>query len=231
MVIHYLQCGAQPAVLPCLHAMYPDKFQVSCVLHWMDVGFNQGALLSDWILLSAFDLRKPLPPFQKINDIDTIDINEKLEPYHSDNNQTIGELFLGFLDYYNHFKYDNHIFLLSRKLKESWKFILLFVVVLGRTPYQCEQPVCCRSTIAAKPVHTKTIQTTGSNYASKVTYAFKHDLVEIKHVLNTLVPFLLCRTVRFVEYGPFVLRRKDFRAHQKDLLQVMAYTERNKGFG
>lgn len=29
MVIHYLQCGVQPAILPCLHAMYPDKFKVN----------------------------------------------------------------------------------------------------------------------------------------------------------------------------------------------------------
>lgn len=28
MVIHYLQCGVSPAVLPCLHTMYPGKFQV-----------------------------------------------------------------------------------------------------------------------------------------------------------------------------------------------------------
>lgn len=27
MVIHFLQCGLTPPVLPCLHAMYPDKFQ------------------------------------------------------------------------------------------------------------------------------------------------------------------------------------------------------------
>lgn len=29
MVIHFLQCAVQPPVLPCLHSMYPDKFQVS----------------------------------------------------------------------------------------------------------------------------------------------------------------------------------------------------------
>lgn len=28
MVIHFLQCGISPPVLPCLHSMYPDKFQV-----------------------------------------------------------------------------------------------------------------------------------------------------------------------------------------------------------
>lgn len=29
MVIHFLQCGVEPAILPCLHALYPDKFDVS----------------------------------------------------------------------------------------------------------------------------------------------------------------------------------------------------------
>lgn len=32
MVIHFLQCGVSPNVLPCLHTMYPGKFQVrDCV--------------------------------------------------------------------------------------------------------------------------------------------------------------------------------------------------------
>lgn len=29
MVIHFLQNGVSPCVLPCLHTMYPGKFQVS----------------------------------------------------------------------------------------------------------------------------------------------------------------------------------------------------------
>ena len=29
MVIHYLQCGVQPSILPCLHANYPEQFDVS----------------------------------------------------------------------------------------------------------------------------------------------------------------------------------------------------------
>jgi poly(A) RNA polymerase GLD2 len=29
MVIHFLQCAVSPPVLPCLHTLYPDKFQVS----------------------------------------------------------------------------------------------------------------------------------------------------------------------------------------------------------
>lgn len=29
MVIHFLQYGVSPPVLPCLHAMYPDKFVVN----------------------------------------------------------------------------------------------------------------------------------------------------------------------------------------------------------
>lgn len=30
MVIHFLQYGVSPPILPCLHAMYPDKFLVWC---------------------------------------------------------------------------------------------------------------------------------------------------------------------------------------------------------
>lgn len=88
MVIHYLQCGVQPAILPCLHELYPEKFNVS------------------------FDLLQFLPisnsflgaSFQKINGIESINMNDKIDPYHSGNKQTLGELFYGFLDYYCHFK-------------------------------------------------------------------------------------------------------------------------------
>lgn len=31
MVIHFLQCGVTPSVLPCLHTMFPGKFQVSSI--------------------------------------------------------------------------------------------------------------------------------------------------------------------------------------------------------
>lgn len=67
MVIHFLQCGVNPPVLPCLHAMYPQKFQLE-------------------------------------HDVCTIDINEELEPYYSDNKQSLGELFLLFLEYYSNFE-------------------------------------------------------------------------------------------------------------------------------
>ncbi|XP_026463768.1 poly(A) RNA polymerase gld-2 homolog A-like [Ctenocephalides felis] len=68
MVIHYLQCGVKPPILPCLHAMYPGKFE-------------------------------------NYTDIHTIDIHERLEPYKTDNNQSLGELLLGFFDYYANFDY------------------------------------------------------------------------------------------------------------------------------
>lgn len=42
--------------------------------------------------------------FQRINDINTIDMNEDIEPYQSDNKQMLGELFLQFLEYYSNFK-------------------------------------------------------------------------------------------------------------------------------
>jgi poly(A) RNA polymerase GLD2 len=28
MVIHFLQCAVSPPILPCLHKIYPDKFQI-----------------------------------------------------------------------------------------------------------------------------------------------------------------------------------------------------------
>lgn len=36
MVIHYLQCAISPPILPCLHRMYPDKFQVKIELSIVD---------------------------------------------------------------------------------------------------------------------------------------------------------------------------------------------------
>lgn len=71
MVIHYLQVGVSPPVLPCLHALYPDKFQ-------------------------------------KILDLSNIDMIESMKSYTSDNRQTMGELFYGFLEYYSHFDYSQY---------------------------------------------------------------------------------------------------------------------------
>ena len=68
MVIHFLQYAINPPVLPCLHTMYPEKFQ-------------------------------------KILEINNIDMNEELEPFYSDNKQTLGELFVLFLEYYSNFEY------------------------------------------------------------------------------------------------------------------------------
>lgn len=67
MTIHFLQCGVTPVVLPCLHTMYPQKFQ-------------------------------------KMHEINAIDMNEDMEPYYSENGQTLGELFLRFLEYYAQFE-------------------------------------------------------------------------------------------------------------------------------
>lgn len=38
MVIHFLQCGITPPVLPCLHDMYPNKFQVNDILVKINLG-------------------------------------------------------------------------------------------------------------------------------------------------------------------------------------------------
>lgn len=40
MVIHFLQSGVQPAVLPCLHDMYPTKFNSFTDVHGMDMHEN-----------------------------------------------------------------------------------------------------------------------------------------------------------------------------------------------
>lgn len=113
MVIHYLQCGVQPVVLPCLHDLYPKKFAVSWLefrdfccsvtrLLWVGKGFRAQCV---WIwakLVIVVNLN--LFYFeQQINDIDTINMNEKLDAFTSENNQTLGELFVGFLEYFSHF--------------------------------------------------------------------------------------------------------------------------------
>ncbi|XP_032595767.1 poly(A) RNA polymerase gld-2 homolog A isoform X2 [Drosophila grimshawi] len=70
MVIHFLQAGVNPPVLPCLHKMYPEKF---CILQPNDFGY--------------------------------VDMNEIMPPYKSENRQSLGELLLGFLQYYSIFDY------------------------------------------------------------------------------------------------------------------------------
>uniref|UniRef100_A0A1A9W310 PAP-associated domain-containing protein n=1 Tax=Glossina brevipalpis TaxID=37001 RepID=A0A1A9W310_9MUSC len=70
MVIHFLQYAVNPAVLPCLHDIYPDKFTL---------------------------LRS--------NDFGYVDMNETIGHYESKNAQTLGELFLYFLEYYSCFDY------------------------------------------------------------------------------------------------------------------------------
>lgn len=68
MVIHFLQYGVSPPILPCLHAMYPDKFV-------------------------------------RMSDISSLDLMETMEPYKNENSQTLGELFVQFLEYYANFDY------------------------------------------------------------------------------------------------------------------------------
>lgn len=67
MVIHFLQCGVKPAVLPCLHKMHPEKFHPA-------------------------------------RDIIQIDMIEDIPSYKSENHQSLGDLFIGFLHYYSTFK-------------------------------------------------------------------------------------------------------------------------------
>lgn len=46
-----------------------------------------------------------------MHDINSIDMNEELPSFNSENKQTLGELFLGFLEYYSNFEYGNSLFL------------------------------------------------------------------------------------------------------------------------
>lgn len=71
MVIHFLQYGVSPPILPCLHAMYPDKFV-------------------------------------RMSDISNLDLMETMEPYKNDNTQSLGELFMQFLEYYANFDYTQY---------------------------------------------------------------------------------------------------------------------------
>ncbi|XP_058121323.1 poly(A) RNA polymerase gld-2 homolog B-like isoform X2 [Anopheles ziemanni] len=71
MVIHFLQYGVKPSVLPCLHSMHPEKFM-------------------------------------KIIDINSIEMIESIEPYQTDNKETLGELLLHFLEYYKDFDYAHY---------------------------------------------------------------------------------------------------------------------------
>ncbi|XP_077291148.1 poly(A) RNA polymerase gld-2 homolog A-like [Arctopsyche grandis] len=71
MVIHFLQCGTQPNVLPCLQKELPDKFSNTCNIH-------------------------------------QIEIHEQMPPYKSENNQALGELLYGFLQYYTYFEYSKY---------------------------------------------------------------------------------------------------------------------------
>ncbi|XP_065560787.1 poly(A) RNA polymerase gld-2 homolog A-like isoform X2 [Artemia franciscana] len=74
MVIHYLQCGTSPRVLPCLQQMYDRNFHPNVAL---------GRL-------------KPLTEYE-------------LNRFCSKNQESIGDLFLGFLDYYaNRFNFRDH---------------------------------------------------------------------------------------------------------------------------
>lgn len=69
MVLHFLQCGVRPAILPCLQKLYPDKYNPT-----VSIGL--------------------------------IHIPEEIPSYKNDNNQTLGELYLQFFQYYTHFDFE-----------------------------------------------------------------------------------------------------------------------------
>ncbi|KAF5280241.1 hypothetical protein FQA39_LY18091 [Lamprigera yunnana] len=47
MVIHFLQCGVIPPVIPCLHGLYPDKFNPEKEIHDIDIQEEVPAFVSD----------------------------------------------------------------------------------------------------------------------------------------------------------------------------------------
>ncbi|KAK6039534.1 PAP/25A associated domain protein [Cooperia oncophora] len=74
MVIHYLQCGTEPGVLPSLQQMFPRRFANKCDVRTLNV---------------TLPLDPPSPEWQYAD------------------KSTLGELLIGFLDYYaNKFDYD-----------------------------------------------------------------------------------------------------------------------------
>ncbi|WKY12091.1 hypothetical protein Q1695_003566 [Nippostrongylus brasiliensis] len=72
LVLHYFQCGVQPAVLPNLQFLYPDKFGST----------------------------PPLSELHLFQDLNTL-------PQRPPNNQTVGELLVGFFHYYAAFDFEN----------------------------------------------------------------------------------------------------------------------------
>lgn len=47
MVIHFLQCGVIPPVIPCLHGLYPDKFNPDREIHDIDIQEELPQFISD----------------------------------------------------------------------------------------------------------------------------------------------------------------------------------------
>ncbi|KAK4883539.1 hypothetical protein RN001_006858 [Aquatica leii] len=47
MVIHFLQCGVIPPVIPCLHGLYPDKFNPEREIHDIDIQEELPVFVSD----------------------------------------------------------------------------------------------------------------------------------------------------------------------------------------
>lgn len=73
MVLHYLQCGCNPPVIPNLQRLYPNKFS------------NQ-------------------------TDIRSLTLNERMDYPPSNNSQSVGKIFIGFLKYFSEeFDFDKYV--------------------------------------------------------------------------------------------------------------------------
>lgn len=92
MVIHFLQFGVSPPILPCLHAMHPDLFAVSVLK-------RQKRTIETKFIDPLFFFYS-----QRMSDISSLDMTQEMEPYENGNTQSLGELFLQFLEYYVNFE-------------------------------------------------------------------------------------------------------------------------------
>lgn len=89
MVLHYLQCGCNPPVIPNLQRLYP-------------VSFNNFCYTIIIVLLYFFiDFINLQNKFSNQTDIRSLTLNERMDYPPSNNTQSVGKIFIGFLKYFS----------------------------------------------------------------------------------------------------------------------------------